>query len=133
MKIPNSNLTVPTSKVGEVFSSLVKNTSNKADSHLDIVQILRAGTRQASTKGMSKRKKYVAPSTKQILSSMGLHTPLSIVAPGNVGTILYQSKNQPPNTVMNFNSTARQTGKMTQPMSKNPRRNSQSRLETFET
>jgi len=37
MKIPNSNLTVPTSKVGEVFSSLVKNTSSKADSHLDFV------------------------------------------------------------------------------------------------
>ena len=89
-----------------------------------------AVTFQVQSKGAHKAKKKISgPSTKQILSTMGLNGPVTMISPPT-GSI--QFKGQGTNTGLSFNTASRQTGKATMPSGKNPRRQSQSRLEIFE-
>ena len=101
----NSSYAIPSGKVGEVFSSITKSGNSRADSHLEIVQMLRAGVNQTSVKGGGKKKKL--PSAKQILSSMGLHQQPSSAAGAHnsVAIALHsQSKNLSLNSALNFST-----------------------------
>ena len=64
-----------------MFSSIAKGASNRAESNLEIVQLLKASvTSHGMAKGgASKKKKHQSATTKQILSSMGAVTPLNVM------------------------------------------------------